>query len=129
MAGSGKCVVDASVVLAWLLPDEKVQDGVDELFSKMTRGEIDFVAPVLLIYEVWSGIRNAVLRKRIKKQIAEKLLERFAEMRIEYVWPDGKGIGEVDTAVQQSLSVYDAVYVTLAKRLNLELMTADKEIM
>ena len=66
-------VVDASFVLAILLPDENVK-ALDNTLDLYAQGKIGFFSTHILPFEVLNGIRSAVLRKRINKNLATKFL-------------------------------------------------------
>ena len=57
-------VIDASFVLAFLLDENNVE--VESIFKKQARGEINFIAPSILKYEVGNSLRTKLLRKKLK---------------------------------------------------------------
>ena len=68
-------VIDASFVLAFLLDEGNVE--VESIFEKQARGEIRFIAPSLLKYEVGNSLRTKLMRKKLKKEKAQKLYQSF----------------------------------------------------
>jgi len=128
MVGIDKVVVDASVVLSWLLPDEKLTKKANRLYERYADGEIELVAPDLLWYEVMNGVRSAVVQKRINKREAKEAIKKFSELGLEFRNQSGVFDKIVETALKYELSVYDASYVTLAKELGSKLATFDKKI-
>jgi len=69
-------IVDASYVLAFLLPDEQTEEA-EATFLAFGEGNITLSSPDLLPYEVVNTLAAAVVRKRITKQQAQMLLEQF----------------------------------------------------
>jgi len=120
-------VIDASVILAKLMPDEKIIEYFEEDFESFLKGEINFLAPELLSYEVCNAIKSSYLSKRLDKSMCKSLLDKFLKWDINYVKvKDFKKIflGSVDS----NLSVYDATYVYLAKKYKCRLLTLDKKL-
>ena len=122
---SGEVVVDASFILAFLLPDERV-DEVDQVFDLYEEGKINFISTQLLPFEVFNSLRNAILRKRITKKQADDLGVEFFKIEI--------NLEEIDfgTAfslpLSQGLSFYDASYVYLARSKRISLLTFDSRL-
>ena len=54
---NGEVVVDASFILAFLLPDERVEQ-VDEIFYLYETGKITLFSTKLLPFEILNGLRN-----------------------------------------------------------------------
>lgn len=118
-------VVDASYVLAYLLPDE-TNTFVDKTFIAHEHGEIRCVSTALLPFEVGNSLRIAVMRKRIKENVAKQLLIQFVDLDVlTYPIVIGKAF---DLAMQNNLTVYDASYLWLSKNKKLPLLTLDAEL-
>lgn len=122
---SKKYVVDASFLLAHLIPDEKRED-VEEIFDKYVEGEIVFVSSPLLEFEVTNAIWMARKRKRIESLLAKKLVKLFKEYDIEIVQADLKKT--INISIKHNLTVYDAGYVVVSRTLGCELLTLDKKL-
>jgi predicted nucleic acid-binding protein len=122
-------VVDASVVLSWLLPDEKITGKSNKLYEKYVVGEVRLLAPDLLWYEVVNGIRSAVVRKRINKKIGKEAVVKFSELGLEFKDQSGVFGKVLEISLKYDLSIYDASYVALAKEVGSKLFTFDKGIL
>jgi predicted nucleic acid-binding protein len=114
-------VVDASVVASWLLPDENHPEAVTAL-DRLKDDEA--FAPLLL----WFELRNLLLanerRQRITPSQTAAALNLVQELPLRFdSQPDS------DTTLQlaraHKLTVYDAVYLELAVRRQLPLVTLD----
>lgn len=118
-----RVVVDASIILAGILPDEKVIEPYKTYFHLFRQKKLEFVAPNILKSEVANGLRSAVLQKRFLGSLVEKIFDRFLEMII--------GYSEIDypqtlsLAIKHNLSFYDASYLYLAKLKKCKLLTLD----
>ena len=118
--------VDASIVLAELLPDEENTPKVEKYFSDFFNGKTDFIAPPILKYEVANSFKSQFLRKRLTFEKAGALLRIFLSWPIVYKEVDFKDVFKL--AVLENLSVYDASYLYLAKEYDCELITLDEKL-
>jgi len=127
MAESTKrVVVDASVILAKLLPDEKQSLKVKKLFASFGKKEVDFVAPPLLKLEITNALRSAVNQKRLNQLVADKLLAAFLELPVIYQEVDYREVLKI--ALERNFSAYDAAYVFLAKKRKIPLVSLDQKL-
>jgi predicted nucleic acid-binding protein len=127
MAANGEVVIDASVVLAWLAPDEVVIGEVNRMLELSAQGKFGFTAPELLKYEVWNSLKTLVDRKRLAVEKLPEAIEKFETLRIKFViHQDGEEV--VKTAIKENLSGYDAAYVVLARKTKTKLLSLDKKL-
>lgn len=120
-------IIDASVALAWLLPDEK-SSHADVIYRDFKNNKIKIMAPSIFFYEILSGIRNALLRKRIDKRGAKQLA-----VRVLAILPDFIDFQEIvqeafQLSIKYPISIYDASYVALAQKKKLSFYTADQKL-
>lgn len=117
-------VIDASFVLAYLMPDERV-GAVDGVFESYAQGSLDFLSSAILPLEVVNGLKYA-LGKRINKETAIKLVDDFLLIEITLVDSNIQEVFKV--SVKNNLSVYDASYVHLAREKDIPLLTLDERL-
>jgi predicted nucleic acid-binding protein len=118
-------VVDASVALAWALPDES-SAYADAVLAVIEREGLG--VPDLWAREIANGLAVANLRKRITSTDETAFLTALSKLRIEVeeasapltVIRDGTA-----AAMRYGLTAYDAAYVDLAWRDGLTLATLD----
>jgi predicted nucleic acid-binding protein len=120
-------VLDSSVALAWVLPDEgnAYADGLLELL--IAEGAI---VPPIWPLEIGNALLVALRRGRIRQEEFETMVERLARLPIE-VDMDATNhalAGVVLLAAQRGLTTYDAAYLDLAQRRNLPLATLDNRL-
>ncbi|HEY0877576.1 MAG TPA: type II toxin-antitoxin system VapC family toxin [Zeimonas sp.] len=116
-------VLDASVVLAWLLPDQRS----DEARALLHRGVLERMrAPSLLLLEVANALRTAERRGRLRPALRRGLLDDFLSLPIA-LGPvsDGAVLRADALASRHSLSVHDACYLELAASSRSALATFD----
>lgn len=117
-------IIDASFVLAFLLPDERSEE-VKEVFAQYALGKANFISAGLLPFEVTNGLKSAI-PKRLNKQTAKILLEDFINYKI--VLKEVSLKQALNLSLSCDLSVYDAAYLYLARFQHLPLLTLDKDL-
>jgi predicted nucleic acid-binding protein len=118
-------VVDASVALAWALPDES-SPYADAVLAVVEQEGLR--VPDLWAREIANGLAVAYLRKRITSTDEKAFLAALSHLSIEVeetsaaltVIRDGTA-----AALRYGLTAYDAAYVDLAAREKLTLATLD----
>ena len=114
-------IVDASFILSFLLNEgNKTVENIIEEFKK---GDINLTSVTLLSYEVGNGLRTGVLRKRLSKDLAEKLYLAFLELEIAEEKVEYAEV--LNEALIINKSFYDASYIYLAKKLHYPFLTLD----
>lgn len=127
VAAAKSVVVDASVVLAWILPDENISPAANKLYQHFTAGKLNLIAPQLLPYEVLNGIKSAVVQHRLDKDLFVESVRQFNHLDIRFEsQPEGENI--VILALDLGLSVYDAAYIALSQKLNATFYTTDQKL-
>lgn len=118
-------IVDASVSLAWALPDE-TSSYADAVLNVVEQEGL--LVPELWAREVGNGLAISHIRKRITKadETAFLLSLSCLTIEVEVSAPPVTAIQNgVAAALRYGLTAYDAAYVDLALRENLPLATLD----
>ena len=114
-------VLDASVALGWLLPDEP------RLELRLSSDSILHVPPVFS-YEVAHAILKAVRRDRLTKAQADDLLQILDGFPIR-ISPLPRTLREIwHDVVGYEVNAYDSAYLSLATELDLSLATLDERL-
>jgi len=119
-------VVDASVALSWVLPDES-SAYAEAVLAVVERDGLR--VPELWAWEIANGLTVAYLRKRITPADEAAFLTALSHLSVDveeapsalYVIRDGTA-----AAMRYGLTAYDAAYLDLAAREKLTLATLDK---
>lgn len=116
-------VLDASVVLAWLLPDEH-SNAADRLMGRAARERPR--APSLLVLEVGNALLQAERRTRLRRATRLELLDAFTSvpLSLEPVGADAM-MRAMELAATHGLTLYDACYLELAISRECALATFD----
>ncbi len=120
-------VIDSSVALAWVLPDEG-NPYVDGLLERLIAEGA--VVPPIWPLEIGNVLLVALRRGRIRQEEFETMIERLAHLPIEVdiEATDHALAGVLLLAAELGLTTYDAAYLDLAQRRNLPLATLDKRL-
>lgn len=119
-------VLDASVVLAWLLPDER-SDAAERLLARAVREQLR--APSLLLVEVANALLQAERRERLRRSVRLELFDAFTSlpMVVEPIAAEATGRA-LELATLESLTVYDACCLELALARDCALATFDEAL-
>lgn len=121
-------VIDASVILKWYLPDEEFGEKALTILQRHVDEEIALVAPTLLPYEVLNALIVAERMGRIKEEVTKKSFHALLKLNIGFVdpFPDYPNIASLARSFRRS--VYDAAYLSLAVKKNIDFVTGDKRL-
>ena len=124
---TGPFVLDCSVVLAVLLPDEQSPQAQDVIGSMAaSRASV----PQHWALEVANGLLMAVRRRRIDDEFRRGAIEDAASLPVEVANDTSAWAWSAlsDLAIRHSLTIYDAAYLELARRRRLPLATLDRRL-
>jgi predicted nucleic acid-binding protein len=120
--------VDASLVAAWLLPEELSGKAIRLREELLSKGE-SFIAPGLLISEVTSTLRLAVYSGRVPREFGEEAFEAFKLFPVDV--HDVRPLMDAAWEWARTLNtprLYDMYYLALAEREACDLWTLDRRL-
>lgn len=113
-------VVDASLVIKWFVPE------VDSDAARRWLGAPhDYVAPDLLFPEVGNTIWKKIRRGELTAAEGQRLVTDLSVIAVEAIAMRGLLPDAHALAMGAGLTVYDATYLTLAVRLDTQVITGD----
>jgi predicted nucleic acid-binding protein len=117
-------VLDASVVAKWYKEESGTPEAL-ELKEGYVRGDFGIVVPDLIIYELANCIRYS---PGSDENDVSDIVGNFTDLVMDIVVPS---VYLIDSATglsyKYNVTVYDAVYLALARAVGAELITADKK--
>lgn len=113
-------VVDASVVVKWFVPEVR-SDAARRLLSLPHH----YAAPDLLFAEIANTIWKKVRRGELAPADGRRLVRDVAHAAVETFPCRALADDAYDIAVAAGCTVYDALYLALAARLDTRMLTAD----
>ncbi len=119
-----KKVIDASVAVKWFLNEEN-SDKALGLKDSFLRGQIILIAPDLIILEILNALRYNKQKEgdliRANRDLFELNLNltKVSELFL---------IKAIENSIKYNITIYDALYVTIASIHGSVLITADKKL-
>jgi predicted nucleic acid-binding protein len=118
-------VIDASVYVALLKPDEPAHAASVNWMRSALENELEIVAPAIMLSEVAAaitrGVGDAELALRAAENLAKSELIQLRPVSVEL------GMRAAEIASQYKLRGCDAVYLALAETRNEPLVTLDQQ--
>jgi predicted nucleic acid-binding protein len=113
-------VVDASLVIKWFVPEVH-----SEAARRWLGASHDYVAPDLLFAEAGNAVWKKVRREELEETEGRQLAMDLAQVAVETVATRSLLQDALALALTAGITVYDAMYLTLAVRLETEVITGD----
>src|SRR6186997_1519182 len=113
-------VVDASLVVKWFVPEVH-----SAAARRWLNASHDYMAPDLLFPEAGNALWKKVRRGELTREDAQRLASDLAMVGVEAVSMRALVADSHALAVRAAITVYDAMYLTLAVRLETQVVTGD----
>ena len=124
MNNSSTVCVDANIVI-----QRVVSNAAEDLWETWAQSGVRLIAPTLLYYEVANGLYRYLKAKIFSLEIVEKTLRAALALPIELIGDAELHQRAKDLAANYNLpAAYDAHYLALAERFEMELWTADARL-
>jgi len=122
-----RVVIDSSLLIALVSGDDRSPD-VHRQFVTWIESDTDLHAPLLVWYEVASGIAQLVFDKKLPEDSVGERLERLGDLPVT-AHPLEDRARPVEIAIRlKTRKAYDAAYLALAEHLQAELWTLDAKL-
>ena len=123
---NGSVVVDASLVVKWLVEEDDSQKA-HAVLQSWVANDITRIAPYLMPFEVANALHRRVLRGELNVGNSTRMITRLLESGLQLHQPPGLHARALQLASQLNQSAaYDAHYLALAESVGCELWTADE---
>jgi predicted nucleic acid-binding protein len=120
-------VLDCSVAAKWILPETDRAVAL-QLFERYTAGEVELIAPDLLLAEFASLVAKRSRRKQISVDQARQafeLMKRCAPRLFDVPPLISRAL---DLSLRHQLSLWDCIYLALAIEHDCPVITADRRL-
>lgn len=117
-------VIDASVAVKWLIFEESSDRTV-----ALARSNNHFIAPRMIMTEVANALARKAVQGAISSQDAKQQFAKLPYFFDEVVSIDDLVANALHNARQFRHPVYDLVYVEVARRRGIQLVTADQRLL
>ena len=120
-------VIDASVLIKFYVP-EVLFDRAERLLAKVEKGDIELSAPDLIYPEVGNILWKKQRLKEINHSEVEEITDAILSFPLKIEASKPLLPLALDIAIACGITVYDAIYVSLAKVYETAMMTADRKL-
>jgi predicted nucleic acid-binding protein len=117
-------VLDCSVAVRWFVRQSFWESALHVL-DLVQRGEAELVAPRVIVPELGHVLRKLIVGEKLSVEQGLRALDLFFDVPLELVESRDLTHQALELAVAHSATFYDALYVTLAIREDLSVLTAD----
>jgi predicted nucleic acid-binding protein len=122
------CVVDASVVLKWFLP-EPDSAAADCLLERFLNDEVELLAPDLILVETASALwKRVMIRKELSAEEAILIHRDLLTLPLSLIASGTIAEAAFQMALKHNHSPYDALYCALAFDRRCDFVTADRTL-
>ncbi|MEK7577756.1 MAG: type II toxin-antitoxin system VapC family toxin [Patescibacteria group bacterium] len=119
-------IVDASIILQ-MFDEAEAGKKAWKFFDQIQKGHIVASAPSFLLIEVLNVLLK---KKKIPTKKVKEFIELLGKSGINFIDFSFRSIGALsEVAIRERITVYDALYVSLARGLEQRLITNDKELL
>ncbi len=117
-------VLDCSVVVKWFVP-EPLSEIAEQVLARHESGEISLVAPNTIVAEFGHSLRKHVIGRFLQPERALSSLGQFLGMKFDRAAAEPLAENALRLAIAHSATFYDALYLALAERADIVVLTAD----
>ncbi len=116
-------VLDTNVAAAWYLP-ETFSAAARRFQDQLLAGRIRLLVPSLHYWEFANVLRTYVRRGELAAALALEIYDLHLEAPLEIAEPDRASV--LETALEYDATAYDAVFIGLARALDVPLLSAER---
>ncbi len=121
-------VVDTSALIRLYIPDGPIPDGLEEYIASAWRAETTLIAPELALAEFAQVLWKKEQAGYIKASELDEIVSAFLELPLEIMGHYNILTDALFLARHYGLTVYDSLFLALARRKKAELVTADQRL-
>jgi predicted nucleic acid-binding protein len=120
-------VVDASVLIKFYIP-EILSDRAERLLAEVEKKEVDLLAPDLIYPEAGNTLWKKQRLKELTRSEVEEITDAILSLPLKIEASKSLLPLAVELATAYGMTVYDALYLSLAKVYETTLITADRKL-
>lgn len=121
-------VIDTSALIRLFVPDGPAPTGLESFFRKVEQGVHLALAPELLVAELTNVLLKKIRMGELTETEGEELLQDLLAMPIRLLPHAAFMENALEVALQNSLTVYDALYLAVANQQNASIFSSDEQM-
>ena len=122
-------VLDTSALIRFYIPDGPIPTGLEEAMSSCLTGNTVLLVPELALVEAAQVLYKKEVAGYINQNEADEILEAILELPLEIIGHYDLLTDAYEISRFNGITLYDAMFMALAKKKNAELISADDELM
>lgn len=120
-------VIDASVLIKFYVP-EILSDKAEELLTGVEHGDVMLLAPDLIYPEVGNILWKKQRMKELTRSEVEEIIDPIVSLPLKIEASKLLLPLAVDMGTAYKITVYDAIYISMARVYETKMMTADRKL-
>jgi predicted nucleic acid-binding protein len=120
-------IIDASVLIKFFVP-EILSSKAEELLASVEEGSVGLFAPDLIYAEAGDALWKKHRLKELTQSEVGKITDLIISIPLKVEPSRALFPLAIDIAIAYEVTVYDALYLSLAKVYEMQMMTADKKL-
>ncbi|MFN8520152.1 MAG: type II toxin-antitoxin system VapC family toxin [Chloroflexota bacterium] len=121
-------ILDASVVVAWFLPDEPLAEQALQLRDQALTGPERAIVPAICWIEVAHALVRAMRRDRLPAAALDPAASALRELMTLLQTHEVDPVDSMRLAIEHQVGAYDATYLCLARSNRHPLLTLDRRL-
>lgn len=117
-------VLDTSVAAAWYLP-ERFAVAARRWQKRLVENRVRLLVPSLHFWELGHVLRTYVRRGELESGLAQEVFALHLDAPLEVAEPERSEV--LTTALEMDATMYDAVFIALARGQGVPLLTAERK--
>jgi len=118
-------VLDCSVAVKWSIP-EPLTEQASRVLDQHRAGTLTFAAPEIILAEFGHTVKKRIASRELSREAGQQIWDDFLLLPIETVPTRDIAATAFPLAVAHNATFYDALYIALAERENVHVLTADE---
>ena len=120
-------VIDASVLIKFYIP-EILSDEAEGLLTRVEQGDVMLFAPDLIYPEVGNILWKKQRMKELTRSEVEEITDAIMSLPLKIETSKLLLPLAIDIGTAYGITIYDAIYVSMARIYETKMMTADKKL-
>ena len=120
-------VIDASVLIKFYVP-EILSDKAEELLNRVAQGDVMLLAPDLIYPETGSILWKKQRMKELTRPEVEEITDAIVSLPLNIEASKLLLPLAIDIGIAYRITVYDALYISMARVYETKMMTADRKL-
>ena len=120
-------VIDASVLIKFYVP-EILSDKAEELLNRVAQGDVMLLAPDLIYPEVGNILWKKQQMKELTRPEVEEITDAIVSLPLNIEASKLLLPLAIDIGIAYRITVYDAIYISMARVYEIKMMTADRKL-